>query len=182
MSFGEGFASLSLDLDCVIHEEIKEESSNNQTNSSNNVPDNRNWANNDIFKHQSNGESSMSSSSQNFVFGTIQSKNCGLKGNNNHNYSLSSKVMNGVMKKRMTLNASKAEETELELQKIIDSIEDSSREQSIEDEELARFGKKKKTIQAIPEEQSVVQSSGSGIVINREPGEHIGGIYSNEDK
>ena len=34
MSFGEGFASLSLDLDCVIHEEIKEESSNNQTNSS----------------------------------------------------------------------------------------------------------------------------------------------------
>lgn len=62
MSFGEGFASLSLDLDCVIHEEIKEESSNNQTNSSNNAPD-KHWAGNDIFKQVSGGESSMSCSS-----------------------------------------------------------------------------------------------------------------------
>jgi hypothetical protein len=37
MSFNEGFAQLSLDLDCVIHEEIKEESSNNNTTSSDNA-------------------------------------------------------------------------------------------------------------------------------------------------
>lgn len=49
MSFGEGFASLSLDMDCVIYEEIKEESSNNQTNSSNNLPDIKQSASN-IFK------------------------------------------------------------------------------------------------------------------------------------
>ena len=49
MSFGEGFASLSLDLDCVIHEEIKEESSNNQTNSS--MANKKNMLNNKDTNH-----------------------------------------------------------------------------------------------------------------------------------
>jgi hypothetical protein len=72
MSFGEGFASLSLDMDCVIHEEIKEESSNNQTNSSNNLADHKHNVN-ELFKQPSNCDSNLSES-QNFAFGTIQSK------------------------------------------------------------------------------------------------------------